>query len=62
MSNGIVEKLGERIKIMAGVFNTNHEIALKGNKAAATRARTTSSELTRLLKEYRAASIAATKE
>jgi hypothetical protein len=58
-----VKTLGEAIVKAYDDFVAEHTIAVdKGNKSAATRARGYTNELTRLCKEYRAASTAAGKK
>jgi hypothetical protein len=56
--NGLIEKINESIE----TFKADAELqATKGNKAAGTRARKTSLELEKLLKEFRKASLEAAK-
>ena len=58
-----METLVERIKKEWEVFETNaNAVVEKGNKAAGVRARKSSSELTKLFKEFRAASVEAAKK
>lgn len=57
-----MKELVEKINAQIAVFQVNAEAqAVKGNKAAGTRARKASIELGKLLKEFRQASVAAAK-
>jgi hypothetical protein len=58
-----METLVEKIKKEWEVFETNaNAVVEKGNKAAGVRARKSSLELTKLFKEFRAASVEAAKK
>ncbi len=58
-----MEKLMRQINEQIEVFTTNAAaLTEKGNKAAGTRARKASLELTKMFKEFRAASIADSKK
>lgn len=57
-----MKKLVDQIKAQIDVFVANADAqVVKGNKAAGTRARKASLELTKLFKEYRKSSIDASK-
>jgi hypothetical protein len=57
-----LQKFGEQISHLASEFEEQHNLNVQqGNKAAGRRARKATSELSRLLKEYRKLSIEAEK-
>ncbi|MDR0954419.1 MAG: histone H1 [Rikenellaceae bacterium] len=58
-----MQKLVKQIEEQIAAFTTNAELQLtKSNKAAGTRARKAALELTKLLKEFRKASVEAAKK
>lgn len=52
-----MDKLGSKLGELIALFNREHEAAKAGNKAAGMRARSCTNEITKVCKEYRAASV-----